>query len=259
MHKAFHPTSYDSLHLVLDKPSIIKYGHYFNRDSKTNYLFNKNQTIYKFNARMRDFGRHEVETINNEIIAHINSLIDSTKIKARIAGMDVLFDHAHQQRINNMFLGLLIAVIVVGFTLGMIFKNFAMTVLALILNIVPIIISAGIMGFTNLELRSGTSIIFTIGFVIAVDNTIHLLSKFQLERKKGLPVELALNHAMQECGKAILATGIILFGGFFVLMFSEFLEIYTLGLLMILVVFIALTADLILAPILILKWFKKYL
>mgnify|MGYP000996368330 CR=1 FL=1 len=104
-----------------------------------------------------------------------------------------------------------------------------------------------------------TSIIFTIGFVIAVDNTIHLLSKFQLERKKGLPVELALNHAMQECGKAILATGIILFGGFFVLMFSEFLEIYTLGLLMILVVFIALTADLILAPILILKWFKKYL
>ena len=259
MHRAFRPTSYDSMNLVLDKQAILKYGNYFNRISKTNYLFNKKQTIYKFNARMKDFGRHEVEIINDEIITHINTLIDSAKTKAKISGMDVLFDRAHQQRINNMFLGLLIAVIVVCITLGLIFKNFALTVLALILNIVPIIISAGIMGFTNLELRSGTSIIFTIGFVIAVDNTIHLLSKFQLERKKGLSVEIALNHAIQECGKAILATSIILFGGFFVLMFSEFLEIYTLGLLMIMVVFIALTADLILAPILILKWFKKYL
>ena len=259
MHRAFRPASYDSTNLVLDMPSIIKYGNYFNRISRTNYLFNKKQTIYKFNARMKDLGRHEVKTINDEIITHINSLIDPARTKAKISGMDVLFDHAHQQRINNMFLGLLIAVIVVSITLGLIFKNLAMTVLALILNIVPIIISAGIMGFTNLELRSGTSIIFTIGFVIAVDNTIHLLSKFQLERKRGLTVEMALNHAIQECGKAILATSIILFGGFSVLMFSEFLEIYTLGLLMILVVFIALSADLILAPILILKWFKKYL
>ena len=259
MHKAYHPSTYDSLNLKLDKQSILKYEKYFNKMSRTHYLFNQSQTIYKFSARMKDLGRHEVEKINQDIIKHVNTLIDPSITKARISGMDVLFDRTHQKRINNMFFGLLIAIIIVCVTLGIIFKNLTMSILALILNIIPIIITAGIMGLTDLELRSGTSIIFTIGFVIAVDDTIHLLSKFQWERKKGLDVENAINNAIQECGKAILATSIILFGGFFVLIFSEFLEIHTLGLLMVIVVLVALATDLILAPILILKWFKKYL
>jgi hypothetical protein len=114
------------------------------------------------------------------------------------------------------------------------------------------------MGFTNLELRGATSIIFTIGFVIAIDDTIHLLSKFQWERKRGNNVEKAIILALRECGSAILATSIVLIGGFAVLMLSDFMEIYTLGLLVGIIVFITLSVDLILAPILVLTWFKKY-
>jgi len=131
--------------------------------------------------------------------------------------------------------------------------------LALLLNIIPIIISAGILGFTNLELRAGSSIIFTIAFVIVVDDTIHLLSKFQWHRKKGDSVEQALHLTLKECGTAIIATSIILIGGFVILMLSDYNEIFTLGFLMSIVILITLTIDLILAPLFILKWFRKYL
>jgi predicted RND superfamily exporter protein len=259
MHKAFYPSTFDSLDFTRDKKSILKYEKQFIKSSKSNYLFNNQKTIYKFNARMKDLGRHDVSSKNNEIVKHAKMLIDTTKTEVRISGLDFLFDRAHEQNINNMLFGLFIAILIVGFTLGIIFKNFSLMLLAILLNIIPIIITAGIMGYTNLELRSGTSIFFAVAFVIAVDDTIHLLSKFQWERKRGRCVEDSINLALQECGKAILATSIILMGGFFILMLSNFNEIFTLGFLMGVVILITLSVDLILAPIFILKWFKKYL
>ena len=82
------------------------------------------------------------------------------------------------------------------------------------------------------------------------------MQKLILELKS---VELAIRTAVLECGKAILATSIILVGGFFILMSSGSLEIFTLGLLVGLIVIITLCVDLILAPIVILKWFGKFL
>jgi len=259
MHKIFHPSSDELLPEPMDEKTILKYEKQFFWLSNKNYLANNEQTIYKFKGQMKDLGRHTVSSKNKEIIDHLNVIINSSKTEIRISGLDFLFDRAHKQRINNMFYGLIVAVIIVSIVLGVIFKNIVLMLLALILNFIPIIISAGIMGFTNFELRSGTSIIFTIGFVIAVDNTIHLLSKFQFERKKGGSVERALHIALRECGKAIVATSIILIGGFFILMFSDFMEIFVLGLFVGIIVLIALSVDLILAPVLILTWFKKYL
>jgi predicted RND superfamily exporter protein len=173
--------------------------------------------------------------------------------------MDYLFDRSHDKRIENMLYGIILAIILVSLTLGIIFKNIRMTLLVLLLNVIPIVISAGILGFTDMELRAGSSIIFTIAFVIVVDDTIHLLSKFQWQRRQGNSVEEAMNIAFKECGKAIIATSFILIGGFMVLMLSDYNEIFTFGFLMSVVILITLTIDLILAPILILGVFKKYL
>jgi len=158
-----------------------------------------------------------------------------------------------------MFLGLLLAMLVVAITLGIIFKNIAMMLLTLLLNFIPIFVTAGILGFTGLELRGEISLVFTIGFVIAVDDTIHLLSKYQWERKNGKSIEEAIYLAQHECGKAILATSIILFGGFLILIKSTTVTIETLGLFMAIIIIIALSVDIILAPVLVLKWFRKYL
>jgi uncharacterized protein len=259
MHKVYNHSYNESASFNLDKLEIIKYEKQFINASASQFLMNKNKTVFKFNAQMKDIGRHDVAKINQSIIDEVNKRLDSTKATARISGMDHLFDRSHDKRIKNMIYGIILAILLVSLILGIIFKNISITLLALLLNVIPIVIAAGILGFANLELRAGSSIIFTIAFVIVVDDTIHLLSKFQWHRKLGDSVEDALNHALNECGKAIIATSFILFGGFIILMLSDYNEIFTLGFLMSIVILITLSVDLILAPILILKFFKKHL
>lgn len=259
LHKAFNPSFRTNASLKLDERSIAKYERQFANMSATRFLMNDKRTFFKIKAQMKDKGRHDVAQINEDIISKVNQRLDVSKVTARISGMDNLFDRSHEKRIKNMFFGILLAILLVSITLGFIFKKFSVVILALLLNIIPIVISAGILGFTNLELRAGSSIIFTIAFVIVVDDTIHLLNKFQWHRKLGATVEESIDQALMHCGKAILATSIILMGGFVILMFSDYNEIFTLGFLMSIVILITLTIDLILAPIFILKFFRNYL
>ncbi len=259
IHQAYYPSTYRDKPLPLDTKTITKYEKQLSQFLTKDYLANKDRSIFKYNAQMKDLGKHEIETINKEILDHVKLLIHSQPIEARLSGIDMLIDISQKKSIQNTFFGLLIAILVVSITLGLVFKNITLGILAVFLNLIPLLMTAGIMGYAHVDLRAEISLIFTVGFVIAVDDTIHLLSKFQWERKKGKSVEVAIQTAVLECGKAILATSIILVGGFFILMSSGSLEIFTLGLLVGLIVIITLCVDLILAPIVILKWFRKYL
>ncbi len=225
----------------------------------TTYLMNQSRTMMKVSAQMKDIGRHMVDQKNQEILNRVSSLLDTTKVDVKLSGLDYLFDRTHEQRIENMVFGLLIAILVIALILGLIYRSVPVVIIALTLNIIPIIITAGIMGVTNLELRAGTSVIFTIAFVIAVDDTVHLLTKFMLERQHGKNIKESLSVALQQCGTAIWATSLVLVGAFFVLLFSNLNEIFSFGLLIGIAIIVAFLTDIILTPILILHWFKKYL
>ena len=223
------------------------------------FLANKNRTRFKFSAQIKDLGSDKIASLEKEILQDVNAIISKHPLKAQLSGIDLLIGISQEKSIKNTFIGLLVAIIIVSITLSLVFRNIALGALAILLNIVPLTITAGIMGYFGVELRAEIALIFTVGFVIAVDDTIHLLSKFQWERKKGNSIEDSIKTAVKECGKAILATSIILMGGFFILMQSISLEIYTLGVLVGLIVFITLAVDLILAPVIVLKFFKKHL
>jgi len=259
MHQSFYPVTYKQHEFPPDQNTIYRYENQFSRLENANFLWNNDKTMFKFSARIRDPGRDEIKILNQEIIDNVNSIIDKAPVDARLSGIDFIIDKSHEQSIQNLLLGLLLAIVIVGITIGLFFKSKVLMMLTLLLNLIPVLISAGIMGFTGLELRGETALVFTVGFVIAVDDTIHFFSKIMWEKKKGETIESSVKIALLECGKAILATSIILFGGFFVLMLSGSLEIFTLGLLAGIIIFITLLIDLILAPIIILKYFNRYL
>jgi predicted RND superfamily exporter protein len=259
MSQAYYPSTYKDIPLPLDARTIKKYEKQLSSFLTKDYFANKDRSIFKFNAQMQDIGKHDIEKIHHDILENVTRILGSKPIEARLSGIDMLIDISQQKSIQNTLFGLLIAIVLVSITLGFVYKNIALGILAVFLNLIPLLITAGIMGYFNVDLRAEIALIFTVGFVIAVDDTIHLLSKFQWERKKGESVEYAIKTAVLECGKAILATSIILVGGFFILMGSGSLEIFTLGLLVGLIVIITLCVDLILAPIIILKWFRKFL
>lgn len=259
IHRSYYPVTYKQHEFPPDQKTILRYENQFSSLENVNFLWNKEKTIFKISARINDPGRDEIKILNQEILDNVNSIINKAPINARLSGIDFIIDNSHERSINNLLLGLLLAIVIVGITIGLFFKSKVLMLLALLLNIIPILISAGIMGFTGLELRGETALVFTVGFVIAVDDTIHFLSKIKWERRKGKTIEEAVQATLLECGKAIVATSIILFGGFAVLMISESLEIYTLGLLSGIIIFITLLVDLFLAPVIILKYFTKYL
>ena len=130
-----------------------------------------------------------------------------------------------------------------------------MVVISLVPNIFPLAMAGALLGFLGIELDAGVSIVFAIVFGIAVDDTIHFLSKFKLTKDKGKSNEEALQITFKETGKAICLTSVILFFGFLVMLFSIHPPSVIIGLLISLTLVSALLADLLCIPLLI-RWFN---
>src|SRR5690606_30189585 len=103
---------------------------------------------------------------------------------------------------------------IIAILMGLLFRSLAMVVVALLPNILPLLLVASIMGAFGIDLKISTAIIFSIAFGIAVDDTIHFMSKFKLELSKGHEKMLALRRTFLQTGKAIMVTSIILTSGF---------------------------------------------
>ena len=112
--------------------------------------------------------------------------------------------------------------------------------IALVPNVIPLIMLAAILGFFGIQLKVSTAIIFTISFGIAVDDTIHFMSKLKLELNKGQSLLYAIKRTYISTGKAIILTTLILCSGFLLLIFSDFLGTFYVGVLISLTLFFAL-------------------
>jgi len=106
------------------------------------------------------------------------------------------------------------------------------------------------LGYASIELDGTISMIFTIGFVIAVDDTIHFLSKFKLEYQRFPDISEAIRKTLHGTGKAIIITSLILFFGYLTICYSEFKVTFYHGLLVSITLLSALIADLFLIPVL---------
>ena len=133
------------------------------------------------------------------------------------------------------------------------FRNLPMVVISLIPNMLPLLMIAGIMGWSDIDLKLSTSIIFTIAFGIAVDDTIHFISKLRIELAKGRSLQEAVESSFLSAGKAIIITSIILCGGFMTLSLSSFLGTFYIGVLISVTLLLAVVSDLFVLPWLVLK------
>jgi predicted RND superfamily exporter protein len=159
--------------------------------------------------------------------------------------------------VENTVWDLLISVLVIGIIMGIVYKSWRMVPLTIIPNLFPLLLVAGIMGLTGIPLKVSTSIIFNIAFGIAVDDTIHFLARVKSFLNEGLSVQYAVKRTFLTTGKAMIVTTLILSAGFTTLIFSQFLGTYYIGLLVSLTLFIALFAELIYSPLIILYFFRN--
>ncbi|UII25295.1 MMPL family transporter [Fulvivirga maritima] len=214
-------------------------------------LIANNQQIGRISMRVGDSGSDlslERTELLKQFILHNT---DTSKVRFTITGTSNLIDKNNEYLAKNMFYGLSIAFLAVALIAGLLFKSLKMILITLIPNIVPLFIVAGLMGFFGITLKLSTSIIFTIAFGIAVDDTIHFTSKLKMELSKGKPILYALKRTYLSTGKAIIITSIILSAGFLILILSSFGGTFYTGLLISLTLVLALIIDLTLLPALI--------
>lgn len=210
----------------------------------------------RLTGKMKDIGSAAATVKNDSLRSFISQNINPSYLRTRITGSSVLLDKNNAYVTSNMMQGLLIAFGVIAVIVGLIFRSWRMVIISLIPNIIPLLMIGGIMGFMGINMTVSISIIFTIAFGIAVDDTIHFLSKLKLELIKGKPLPYAVKRTFISAGKAIIITSCILMAGFLTLLLSTFDATYYVGLFVSLTLLFAVAADLYLLPVLILLFYK---
>ncbi|MFD2515774.1 RND family transporter [Pontibacter locisalis] len=210
----------------------------------------------RLTGKMTDIGSAAATVLNDSLRTFMAQNINPEYLQTRLTGSALLLDKNNEYVTMNMMQGLLIAFGVIALIVGIIFRSFRMVLISLVPNIIPLLMIGGIMGFLGINLTVSVSIVFTIAFGIAVDDTIHFLSKLKLELMAGRSLHYAIKRSFISAGKAIIITSCILMGGFMTLILSTFDGTFYVGLFVSLTLLFAVVADLYLLPVLILYFYK---
>ncbi len=214
------------------------------------------EKVTRIQGTIPDRGNNYVKAKTDRFLEFVRRS-DFEHINVRVTGSAYLLDKNIRYLSNSLIYGLLLSIGVVSVIMGLVFRSIRMVIISLVPNTIPLVFIAAVMGYMGVELKVSTSIIFTIAFGIAVDDTIHLLGKFKFELLKGKSVQDAVRHAFVVTGKAMILTTLVLCSGFLLLLFSTFLGTYYMGLLLGMTLFIAMILDLTLLPLLILTFYRS--
>ncbi len=194
---------------------------------------------------LRDVGAKEVD----RYLAFVRRLgLQAKTFSARPVGLQVLANHQVTTLMSEVQQSFFFAFGLICLLLVLVFKSLRFGLIGILPNLFPLLISLGFMGVMGIRLRIVVIITFAISFGLAVDNTIHILSRFREERTKGKRVELALHDSLRVVAEAVFFTSALLLLGFSLTLFSGFRATYDFGRLACVTILAALFGDLILLP-----------
>ncbi|MEO9532629.1 MAG: MMPL family transporter [Crocinitomicaceae bacterium] len=203
-----------------------------------------------------DIGMLQVQALNEKLFAFLDEEVNTDLVEFKLTGTAHLLDRNMSHLSRSLFWGLGLAVVIVSLLMGFLFRSIKMVILAMIPNVLPLVMLGAILGFAGVELKVSTALVFTISFGIAVDDTIHFMSKLKLELNKGKSMMMAIRRTFLSTGRAIVLTTLILTAGFLMLMFSDFLGTFYIGLLISCTLIFALVSDLFFLPVLLIFFYK---
>ncbi len=240
-----------------DWTQILNAANRLAKAGKMQMVMDSTRQFARISGRVGDLGAKELTSRNLELEKYIGVENLDQNFSIEITGTGTLIDRTNQEISRSLAKGLGVAFLLIALIMGFMFRSIRMVGIALIPNILPLLAVSAVMAVTGIDLKMSTSIIFTIAFGIAVDDTIHLLSRYKLELAKGKSAYHAMKNAYIHTGKALVITSIILFGGFFALCFSSFQSTFYIGMFVTLTLVFALIFDLTLLPGLVLSGTKS--
>ncbi len=192
-----------------------------------------------------------------DFLPNLRKAINREYFDVIYTGVSVVASDGTRYLVNNLISSLIFAIICIGVLMALLFRSWRMVLISMIPNIIPLIVTAGIMGFFGIPLKASTLLIFSIAFGISIDDTIHFLSKYRQELKnKHYDLKSCVLIAIRESGLGMFYTSIVLFCGFSVFAFSQFGGTQALGILISITLLVAMVNNLVLLPSLLLSMDK---
>lgn len=203
---------------------------------------------------MRDIGTDKMERIQEDLLEDISKHFPEDRFEVTLTGKAYLFQKGTKFLVDNLVLSLFLAIVLISLFMAYLFRSFKMIIISLVPNLLPLLLTAGLMGFFDVPLKPSTILVFSIAFGISVDDTIHFLAKYRQELKaNNWKIRKSVFNALRETGVSMFYTSIVLFFGFSVFMISSFGGTVALGGLVSLTLIFAMLSNLILLPILLLS------
>ena len=207
---------------------------------------------------MKDIGTDKMEVIQKRLKAVIDKEFSSKNYSVSITGKALVFIKGTNFLITNLVLSLSLAILLIALFMAWMFRSPQMILISLIPNILPLLITAGLMGYFNIPIKPSTILVFSIAFGISVDDTIHFLAKYRQELiASKWKVKPSVYAALRETGVSMFYTSIVLFFGFLVFTLSSFGGTIALGGLVSVTLLLAMVSNLILLPSFLLTFEKK--
>lgn len=207
-------------------------------------LMSEDGKYFRFYGLMRDVGSKEAVERYDQLkrILVGNSLFD--KLKIRQTGQARMMDKNTDDITRSIAIGLCTALSITFILLAIYFKALPEAAISILVNTIPLLILASVYGLMGIELRAGTSIVFTIAFGIAIDDTMHILASYQKHKSSFL----SFDPVIRDAASPILMTSLVFGLSFSVLIFSGLEAVSVLGLSMLIGCLFAFLSDIFILP-----------
>lgn len=263
------PKKYKVLPGALDLAKLKDYvGTVKGKENKLASFIDSTKRFTRVSYQMADVGSDSLKKLIEEIRPKVDSIFnfdretnqpvaDSLKYDVSLTGFSHVFLKSNDYLFHHLFVSLLIAIgliLLIGLAL---FRSIAIILLSKLPCLIPLAMTAGVMGFLGIPFKPSTILIFSIAFGIASDGTIYILTEYRHQLKKGENRESAISHTIRELGISMIYTNIILFFGFAIFAASTFGGTKAMGILLSLTLLVSLATNLLLLPSILLSLAKR--
>ena len=216
----------------------------------------KRQT--RISVNMKDIGSAKLPILLQKIDSASIAIFDTAKYNVVITGSSVTFLEGSNFIVKGLGESIFWAFLLIAICMIFLFRSFPILICSLIPNIVPLFITAGIMGWTGVSLKPSTVLVFSVALGIAIDVTIRFLVNYKQELPHlNYQVHTTLVQTIKHTGISIIYTSLVLVAGFIIFCFSDFGGTKALGWLTSITLVVSTLTNLVLLPALIKSFIKS--
>ncbi|MBF0693780.1 MAG: MMPL family transporter [Flavobacterium sp.] len=249
-------SEYYQLPTAQEQGFILSYAKNATKNSKDNLMksyVDSTGRYARITTYMSDKSGEEMVQIENQIRTAAARLFPEERFNITVTGKALVFQKGTGYLLDNLLTSLVFAVILTSLLVAFMFRSVKMVLVSLIPNLLPLLLTAAIMGFFDIPLKPSTILVFGIAFGLSVDDTIRFLAQYREELKRNnWKIRKSVYATFNDAGLSMFYTSIVLLFGFSVFMLSGFGGTQALGGLVAVTLFFGMMSNLVLLPALVL-------